>query len=767
MVSWSGLLNKAFSPWRADATVAQTPPETLTRVTGNLSRMGGPLAPSSMEASDAVSWYEKVTTIFRCVDLIATTQSSTPIVVKNQNGKGTIEDDPHLFRLLNVKPNDYEFADAFRYRMSAISLLDPNGLLIEIQRSAAGIPVALHIIPPGTWIPWREETRNGHYVNFVDTFRVQGAFGTSDLKPEDAIWIKAKPHPVDPYRQMTPLMASRLAAETDFFARLFNRNFLINDGRPGLLVAVKGQISEEDSQELKNRFSGGYTRAGQTTVIESEGLDIRDLASSPRDIQWEAAVAGSGSDIMLAFGTPESVLGNASGRTFNNADAEWSNFWELTMVPHCNALTAPMDKLTNDENDDVRLIHNYDEVPVLQLPKIENEKRSEERWRTGVITLNEHLREIGMDEVDEPYANVRFLHNNIIAGPMDVAKEVAELPVVGVPNMDLAALLGGGGEGAPEEGAWPEDDSGFSVTQMTSGYEDSEELEGEIVGTKELRNRSKELRLRALGMRSRLPKAPAYPRDNYEGVIEGICVSWSTRQGEIVASRLDHAKFREGTRFWEGETKAARRPVDPNYAVDIDKWASDLESAITRQTRGWIGGAIEAAIEDMEIGGASERLRELGIEQDIREFLGSTKNIKDGANNRIAGLVRAVAQARSRELFDKIASMDQEGASLAEIKDAVLDITSRRRAWHKQFATNTTTTALESAIHDTYSATGALYRKTWHTLGDDKVRDKHRSIEFRTVPANRSFPGGIRYPGDLNAPISMTANCRCFLTYSL
>src|SRR5690606_10228993 len=64
----------------------------------------------------------------------------------------------------------------------------------------------------------------------------------------------------------------------------------------------------------KNVFSGGGSNAGTTAVVEAENGSIIDLANNRRDSQWDMAIKGSKEDILLAFGCPESVLGNASGR---------------------------------------------------------------------------------------------------------------------------------------------------------------------------------------------------------------------------------------------------------------------------------------------------------------------------------------------------------------------------------------------------------------------------------------------------------------------
>src|SRR5205823_238071 len=137
---------------------------------------------------------------------------------------------------------------------------------------------------------------------WVSGYKVKRGDGKEDiLDPEDIIWLRTQPHMLDPYRQMTPLVAAGLAAETDFLARMFNRNFLRNDGRPGMLITVKGDLSSEDGMEIKQKFSGGVSHAGETVVMEAEGIDALDMSARARDVQWNEAIQGSKEDILLAF----------------------------------------------------------------------------------------------------------------------------------------------------------------------------------------------------------------------------------------------------------------------------------------------------------------------------------------------------------------------------------------------------------------------------------------------------------------------------------
>jgi hypothetical protein len=68
-----------------------------------------------------------------------------------------------------------------------------------------------------------------------------------------------------------------------------------------------------------------------------------------------------------------------------------------------------------------------------------------------------------------------------------------------------------------------------------------------------------------------------------------------------------------------------------------------------------------------------------------------------------------------------------------------------------------------------------LTHKTWNSRQDRKVRPTHNVLDSHawpehTVPIDQTFtsPAGAKlmFPGDPNAPLDETANCRCWLTFT-
>lgn len=367
--------------------------------------------------------YERVIWVYRCIDAIASNSSRVPMILREYDDvDGKQVEDEQLMRLLNRRPNIYETSQQFRYRVASQLLLSRRGVFIEVIRDRMGRPTELHILPPGMTrpIPDPEKYVSGY---IVQTQRQ----GTVELEPDQVIWMRAKPHPTDVYAQMTPLVAAGLAIDTDWLARLYNRNFLANDGRPGMLVGVSGQLGIEDAEEIRRRFSGGPNAAGQTTVIEADGITAVDMASNPRDVQYLEAVRGSKEDILLAFGTPESQLGNASGRTFDNADAEAEMWWNQTLVPFMDAMAAGYDVLTAEGlKDDIFVAHDYSAVDVLQRQERSRHEKAMAEFQAGTLTIDEYLERVGRDTFNVPGTQVLWIpQGNVPVGKDEQTTQAA------------------------------------------------------------------------------------------------------------------------------------------------------------------------------------------------------------------------------------------------------------------------------------------------------------------------------------------------------
>lgn len=387
-----------------------------------------------------------------------------------------------LLKVLNRKSNKWEVAPIFRHRLIAQYLLSSRGVFVEAIRNRRDSLWGLLLLDPDLVEPvptYERDARTGRLIaDPLGAFRVtrqatthMGGEWQEHLKPWDpeqdhtsqpsgVIYIRS-PHPTLLARGLSPMEAAGLSADLDRHARLYNRRFLEQDGRPGGILGVKGQASDETQRRLQSRFEGGPEHAGRTTVIQADDMFWQDTSGTPRDTQWGDTMDRMRRELSIAFGVPESVLGDASGRTFDNADAEYEGFWQHKMGPLLRMLDAQLDVLTpGGYDDDIFLQHDVSDVWVLGRHKRAEQDRALAQYQAGAVTLDYVREKLEQEPLNIPAT--RTLHippGKIIAddgthehdGDADA---VAALPMMGTPQpVDPAAAAQAGAEQGSALGA--------------------------------------------------------------------------------------------------------------------------------------------------------------------------------------------------------------------------------------------------------------------------------------------------------------------------
>lgn len=419
--------------------VASREPQTLDQVARIAAGSfyvspGTPYQPSWDTDRMVRDGYERVIWLWRGVDAIARRASRLTVRAIEEETRDAaaprVVEDP-VTDVLNGRANVHERGKWMRYRLSSQLLLSKPGVFVEVVPSRSGGVSALALLSPNlvSVIPGYLPTptmggRPPQADRVVAGFRVRVPGADSvDLPafepgvvPEDAqgrpstsvLWVRL-PHPTDPLSGTTPLEAAGLSIDLDYWMRLFNRNFMARDGRPGGILTIKGKMLPRDAEELKQRFSGPH-RTGATSIIEADGVSWTDTSVSPRDAQYVEGRTITKDDIYQALGIPESVAGNSAGRTYANAAEDKAMFWEDTMSDHLDVLETGFEPLTQGGDDDgVVLWHDTSKVTALQVGRDLRRKGMLEEMAAGGLTLDEYLEATGREPMDVPGSRVRWI----------------------------------------------------------------------------------------------------------------------------------------------------------------------------------------------------------------------------------------------------------------------------------------------------------------------------------------------------------------------
>lgn len=701
--------------------------------------------------------YERVVWVFKAVESISGHASSLPFRLKQ--GEEVLDDHP-LYQVMNRRANPMETARQFRKRLSAQLLLSKRGAFVEVTRARNGDIVRLDLLPPGRTMP--VPGTGQELISHYEVLKADGSRTRIDV--ENVKWFR-DPHPLDPYSGVTPLEAAGMSVELDFFTRLYNVAFLKNDARPGGVLAVNGEMDEKSMDRIEDRFGKGAVEAGKLTVIAGE-VSYVDLAAQPRDMAHETTAAIAKKEILTAFGVPESVIGDASDRTFDNADQEEYNYWSITMPPHLSLITTGMDE---DSSDDLEGFFDTEDIAVLQRPKRLRREEARTEFEAGLISIDEYREVAGYEAIDNEHSRSLWL----LQGKQEIPTSEADAKTFGLAAQEEAQQQI---EIAQAQKQPPPGQEPAAVAEKPpsggDGAAGSKPAAGEPSGP-----RKKHLMA--------LPPAPAAARpvirlvrpaaetkdapagaestpapamfDKLETALSAALTALMVRLAARTVTRLTSPKARKGTRHWTAaykvDLRVGSKAIDADQAVDAQRWQEETEQAA------------HPIVEAAAIAAAAALLADFG-----------SPDTPDAVAPVVAAIVAILGKAAADQAGKLAALMrqrDDAGDSIEQIEQAVHDYGATLASWADQISVQAATATINGARSAAAQAwtdaePGREVKGMWNTRRDGKVRPSHVKAQGQQQPVGEPFDVGgslLMFPGDPDGPPHEVWNCRCWLSH--
>ena len=750
-MAWNSPSNKSLNL----ATSTSTPTDVKAGV-----GVGAPvsLMPGNTQRGYKDSWdieraykegMQKATWVFRCIDAIAGNQARLPMILRKDNSPDGVivkGKNNELLKILNSRSNEGENSFIFRYRVSAQLLMSTRGVFIEKITGRNGEVQALQLLPPQYTAPIPDANK------FVSGYEITlPGMQTKTMAPDKVLWIR-RPHPLNPYLSLTPMEAAGVAIEIENLAKIYNRNFLLNDGRPGGLLVVRGEMDEDDKDELRSRFRGNLNRAGMTSVIAADdGVDFVDTGSSPRDAAYTEMRQITKEEILAAFGVPESVIGNAAGRTFSNAAEEIRVFWMETMLPHLEPLARAMDDLDPEYYVDF----DTSEVPIMILAHQERMRYLKEEFAQGLISTNEYREGRGLKKVKSELADSLLANPNLTpiantekeftpqqqgqmpGGPAPGMAPQGVMPTPGAPGME-PPMPGQAPMEAPAamppEGALPEElpvQAGpladIPAVQKADG-DDPTSNNGSAIQVKSDQPDDWEVKAEQTSER-------------WTQILNRSLERFFERQQRVVTEKALGAKARAALE--KGE-------LDVDMVFDKETWDKQLDEDI----RPVISAIISEGAESTELDIKALSLNAEEINQFIQDQVTRVKKINSTTKREIVAAIMAASAMREERYGTLKAALAAIFANaLGQRKQDIAEVEAQ--------------SALNAGVFIAATRSG-IGTKQWVSRKDARVRSTHQKLEGDRVDVGRPFTVEgvkIRFPGDPLAPPSLTIGCRCRLRF--
>jgi len=304
---------------------------------------------------------------------------------------------------------------------------------------------------PPMEIWWAKASRvlvHPHPTNYLDHFSYEQETRARALEfsPQESVWFRF-PNPLDEFDGLSPIGASRLAADTSRMAMQSNYNLFKNGlNMGGLLMAKPGvTITKDQAKEvelmLEKRFKG-VDKAHRWGVLTFEAA-VNTMGVTPKDAEFKELISMTLDDIARVFKVPLDLLGGQ--RTYANVEASRQLIWEECLIPEAEFIAGEInEQMMPMFGDDRQFIaFDLDQVPVLQEAKAAQWTRAKEQIMANALTINDWRKTQGLDPYpwgDKPYDEVKAMFTGFGFGGGDTPTDApADAPPVDPPPADQQA----------------------------------------------------------------------------------------------------------------------------------------------------------------------------------------------------------------------------------------------------------------------------------------------------------------------------------------
>lgn len=278
-------------------------------------------------------------------------------------------------------------------RMDELSMCVWGQSFWAVEKDNAGVPREIWWCKPSRMRPVEHET------GYLEKFLYEPIFGGPmiEFRPDEIVWFRY-PNPLDEFAPLSPVAASRLAADTASAMMKANRNLFTNGLMPGGVVMPMGdKVTFEKHQaddlrdDLDKRFKG-VDRAHRWAVMRFEA-QFKEMGVSPKDAEFLGGLQLTLRQVANAYGIPVPLLNDLEHATLSNVRDLQGILWTHTLVPDA--------QLRSDEIAETLLPmfkrrggpeyaeYDYSKVPALQEAVTDVWSRERQAIEVGRYTINE------------------------------------------------------------------------------------------------------------------------------------------------------------------------------------------------------------------------------------------------------------------------------------------------------------------------------------------------------------------------------------------
>lgn len=268
-----------------------------------------------------------VSTVYRCVSIIAGNLATLPLKLYRKTATGQEEAREHsLFRILHSEPNQWDTSFSWRFLQQSLVCLRGNAFS-RIFRDWRGDVIEIEPLDPTD-----VEVRGSR-----DNFGRRQIFyfvRNKPMLPGEILHVYGLPASngylgVSPIHLMRESVGIALATE-DYAARFFS-----NDSRPPGILKTDGKLTDDAVSKLRKLWTDAQTEGNRHKVaVLHSGLSYQPIGLSNEDAQFLETRKFATEEIARWFGVPPHLVGATEKSTSwgSGLEEQKANFVTFTML---------------------------------------------------------------------------------------------------------------------------------------------------------------------------------------------------------------------------------------------------------------------------------------------------------------------------------------------------------------------------------------------------------------------------------------------------
>jgi HK97 family phage portal protein len=276
-----------------------------------------------LETVDASAW------VYACIYKLATSTASVPFKIFYENEDGSFSEitkEPEFQIFIN--PNEW-FTRFDFFEATTVYLESTGKAFWELVKDDKQFIREVYPLKPPNMKPVKDRHK------FIRGWNYELASGGKEHYDTEQIVYLRYFNPNNPYKGLSPLMASSNSVAGDIFAQQYGLSFFRNSGRPDGLLIYDSELNDDDYDRIRKNWDKthvGPSRAHRIAIIE-QGMDYKSISTTQKDAEYIGQRKYYRDEILASFGIPPATVGVFESAIKANAEVQERMFWTETMIP--------------------------------------------------------------------------------------------------------------------------------------------------------------------------------------------------------------------------------------------------------------------------------------------------------------------------------------------------------------------------------------------------------------------------------------------------